>query len=71
MLQGANKGEVHHLRHEQRDDSNFHRRFNVLARIESGSQHFHHNKPHQPDRIRHQRTLGHRGIKSGKFPVLE
>ena len=36
MLERADEGEVHRLRREQRDQSDFHRRRDVLARVEAG-----------------------------------
>ena len=71
MLQRADKRQVHQLGHDQRNDSNPHRRFNVLAGVEARRQHLHHNDAHQPDAVGDQRPLGHRRIMGGELTVLE
>ena len=71
MLQRADKRQVHHLGHNQGDNGNLDRGLDVLTGIETRRQHLHHDKPHEPHGISHQRALGHRRIKGAKFAVLE
>ena len=43
VFQRADKGKVHQLRANEREDGDFDRRFDVLPCIETGCQHFNHD----------------------------
>ena len=59
VFERRNEGKVHQLRANQRENSDLNGGFDVLARVETGSQHFNHNQTDQAEGIGNQRILGH------------
>ncbi|MNG01637.1 hypothetical protein D3C84_846270 [compost metagenome] len=71
MGQRPDQHQVEQLGNHQGENCDFHRRANVLLRIKARSQHFDHDNPKQPDRIRNERALSHGRIEGVELAVLK
>ena len=59
VFERRNEGEVHQLRANQRENGDLNGSFDILARVETGCQHFNHNHPDQAEGVGNERLFSH------------
>ena len=71
VFERHDQDEVHQLGRDQRDDRDFHRRADVLARIETRRQHFHQYQADESDAVGKQRAARHPHILDTELAVVK